>query len=120
MNQLSDYIKEYIAFTKDECDLIIDFYENNLDQVRASQVYTAQNHGNLESVDGLARKSNQIQVPFDASIDGLIEQKLISSLLNIIGTLVKCLMMSGNKTKKEMFQKTYLQVLYMKMKDILL
>ena len=76
MNQLSDYIKEYIAFTKDECDLIIDFYENNLDQVRASQVYTAQNHGNLESVDGLARKSNQIQVPFDASIDGLIEQKI--------------------------------------------
>ena len=29
MNQLSDYIKEYIAFTKDECDLIIEFYEEN-------------------------------------------------------------------------------------------
>ena len=30
MNQLSDYIKEYIAFTKDECDMIIEFYEDNL------------------------------------------------------------------------------------------
>ena len=76
MNKLSDYIKEYVAFTKDECDLIIEFYEDNLDHVSASQVYTAQNHVNLHSVDLQGRKSNQLQIPFDVPIDGLIEQKI--------------------------------------------
>ena len=76
MNQLSDYIKEYVAFTKDECDLIIEFYEDNLDHVSASQVYSAQNHENLQSVDRVGRKSNQMSIPLDAPIDGLIQQKI--------------------------------------------
>ena len=76
MNLLSDYIKEYVAFTKDECDLIIEFYEDNLEYVSASQVYSAQNHATLHSVDIQGRKSNQLHIPFDAPIDGLIEQKI--------------------------------------------
>ncbi len=75
MNQLSDYIKEYIAFTKDECDLIIEFYEDNVAQSFSSEVYTAHHHNNLESVSD-SRKSRQLTVPFDAPIDALIEQKI--------------------------------------------
>lgn len=75
MNKLSDYIGEYIAFTKDECDAIIEYYEQNLDSARPSEVYTPQQHNNLESVSG-ARKSNQMSVPFDAPIDELISNKI--------------------------------------------
>jgi hypothetical protein len=76
MNQLSDYIKEYVAFTKDECDLIIEFYENNLDHTRSSEVYSAQNHDNLQSVDRVGRKSTEMSVPLDAPIDDLISSKI--------------------------------------------
>ena len=76
MNQLSDYIKEYIAFTKDECDLIIEFYEDNLDHTRSSEVYSAQNHENLQSVDRVGRKSTEMSVPLDAPVDNLISSKI--------------------------------------------
>ena len=75
MNQLSDYIKEYVAFTKDECDLIIEFYEENVERSFSSEVYTAHHHNNLESVSD-SRKSRQLSVPLDASIDALIENKI--------------------------------------------
>ena len=77
MNQLSDYIKEYIAFTKDECDMIIEFYEDNLDHTRSSEVYSAQNHENLQSVDRVGRKSTEMSVPLDAPVDNLISSKII-------------------------------------------
>ena len=76
MNQLSDYIKEYIAFTKDECDMIIEFYEDNLDHTRSSEVYSAQNHENLQSVDRVGRKSTEMSVPLDAPVDNLISSKI--------------------------------------------
>ena len=76
MNQLSDYIKEYIAFTKDECDMIIEFYEDNLDHTRSSEVYSAQNHDNLQSVDRVGRKSTEMSVPLDAPVDNLISSKI--------------------------------------------
>ena len=76
MNQLSDYIKEYIAFTKDECDMIIEFYEDNLDHTRSSEVYSAQNHVNLQSVDRVGRKSTEMSVPLDAPVDNLISSKI--------------------------------------------
>ena len=76
MNQLSDYIKEYIAFTKDECDMIIEFYEDNLDHTRSSEVYSAQNHENLQSLDRVGRKSTEMSVPLDAPVDNLISSKI--------------------------------------------
>ena len=76
MNQLSDYIKEYIAFTKDECDMIIEFYEDNLDHTRSYEVYSAQNHENLQSVDRVGRKSTEMSVPLDAPVDNLISSKI--------------------------------------------
>lgn len=75
MNKLSDYIKEYIAFTKDECDLIIEYYEQNLDRVFPSEVYVPQDHDNLGGLSS-NRKSNQLVVPLDAPIDGLISYKI--------------------------------------------
>ena len=75
MRLLSDYIKEYNAFTEDECQMIIDYYEENESRVSRSQVYQSHEHDNLEG-ESDSRTSNEMTVPLDAPIDLLISSRI--------------------------------------------
>ena len=59
MNLLSDYIKEYVAFTKDECDLIIEFYEENVELICRSAHNISHNNYNNE-VNFVSKKPKKI------------------------------------------------------------
>jgi len=73
MRLLSDHIKEYIAFTEDECQQIIDYYENNKYRARRSEIYSKSDPDKKISSN---RTSNSMVVPLDESIDEIISEKI--------------------------------------------